>query len=102
MSNSNSSDTLAIPGSYSIDNILYVRNPNGNGTLEPLLSASGAYLSALIVPDAPLLTKILAVEKLAAKKKTEEAIRKASFRCWWKGTPRPLVREDEEPMQGMQ
>ncbi|KAF8248370.1 hypothetical protein K440DRAFT_642685 [Wilcoxina mikolae CBS 423.85] len=113
MPNSNSSDTLTIPGSYPTDDILYVRNPNG--TLEPLLSASGAYLPALIAPDAPLLTEILAAEKLAVEKeakekkaaeeeerkkkaetereKTEEVVRKA---------PGPLVWEDEEAMQGMQ
>lgn len=59
-----------IPGSYPTDNILYARSPDG--TLIPLINASGTYIPASVVPGHPLLTDVVTAEKAAAEKKAAE------------------------------
>jgi len=61
----------------SIQNILYLRGPDGS--LRPLITASGHWIPAVLVPGTPLLSAVMAAEKKAAedKKKAEEAKKKA-------------------------
>jgi hypothetical protein len=61
----------------SIQNILYLRGPDGS--LRPVITASGHWIPAVLVPGTPLLSAVMAAEKKAAedKKKAEEAKKKA-------------------------